>query len=510
MANSDRMNDNNSYSYLLLAGVLGLAIYFASQALQNLFWHPLSSFPGPKLGTLTRFYKAYIDGSPSKSFVHALKEFHGKYGDVVRVGPNELHFSDPSAYFDIYNPSNRWDKEETLYHSFGEDRSSFGFLTYKEAKERRDLLARRFSKKAVHEVQDIVQEKVEELCASFERNCKTGPINLFYAFRCMSTDVITYLCFGKSIDAVHAPKHEAPIVKAMDASLAAFVCFKHSPLYKNMIMKCPPNLSKIISPATAGLVDLQVLLRKQIEEITNDPSELAKLPHSQTVYHELLSPEAYHSGTVPSSESLYEEAQALLFGGADTTGTTLMHGSFYILTLSDVYRRLKAELLQAWPDLDQPPRLSVLEKLPYLTAVIKESMRMSPGVASPLPRVVPAAGATISGKFVPGGTVVEMSSQFVHRNESVFEKPNDFIPDRWMGDNGQRLDKWLVNFSRGPRQCLGRELAWAELYLCFAHVYRRFDLTIHSSSPKALEFRDCFLPDYIGPHLRADLSPVAA
>ena len=53
-----------------------------------------------------------------------------------------------------------------------------------------------------------------------------------------------------------------------------------------------------------------------------------------------------------------------------------------------------------------------------------------------------------------------MSSQFVHRNAEVFEKPDDFIPERWMGDDGQRLDKWLVNFSKGPRQCLGREYVY--------------------------------------------------
>jgi cytochrome P450 len=41
---------------------------------------------------------------------------------------------------------------------------------------------------------------------------------------------------------------------------------------------------------------------------------------------------------------LYEEAQALLFGGADTTGTTLMHGSFYVLNSPTVYEKLKAEL----------------------------------------------------------------------------------------------------------------------------------------------------------------------
>jgi hypothetical protein len=67
------------------------------------------------------------------------------------------------------------------------------------------------------------------------------------------------LCFGNSVDAINAPNHEAPIVLAMDASLPAFVCFKHSSLYKGMIMNCPPNISKVVSPATAGLVDLQLV-----------------------------------------------------------------------------------------------------------------------------------------------------------------------------------------------------------------------------------------------------------
>lgn len=72
----------------------------------------------------------------------------------------QLHFSKPEAYHDIYNNQNRWDKEPNLYHSFGEDRSSFGFLTYAEAKERKDALNKFFSAKAVLEAQDLVQGKV--------------------------------------------------------------------------------------------------------------------------------------------------------------------------------------------------------------------------------------------------------------------------------------------------------------------------------------------------------------
>lgn len=65
-------------------------------------------------------------------------------------------------------------------------------------------------------------------------------------------------------------------------------------------------------------------------------------------------------------------------------------------------------------------------------------------------------------------------------------------------------------------------LSWAELYLTFAHVYRKFDIEVDPSryvlissgysadfiSPKKLVWRDCFLPEYHGPHLKASLRPV--
>ncbi|KAL6246705.1 hypothetical protein RBB50_006012 [Rhinocladiella similis] len=487
--------------------VLAVSAWVVLHATYNVYFHPLAAFPGPRLAAATSLYKAYIDVVAKTGFVQALEKLHAQYGNVVRVGPNELHFSNPEVYHEIYNANNRWDKEKNLYHSFGEDRSSFGFLEYKDAKPRKDILARVFSKKAITEAEGLVREKVVALCESFRRHTDS-PVNLYYAFRCMSIDVITYLCFGNSVDAVNAPDHVAPIILALDASLPVFPAFKHSSMYKNMIINCPPSISKVVSPQTAGLVDLQQVLKKQIDNVTSDPDNLKKLPHSTTIYHELLKPELNPGGQVPSAGSLYEESQALMFGGADTTGTTLMHGSFYVMTKADVRKKLVAELREAWPELDQPPSLAVLERLPYLTAVIKESLRMSPGVASPLPRHVPESGATIDGRYIPGRTVVEMSSHFVHRNADIFEQPNEFKPERWLGADGRKLERWLVSFSRGPRSCLGLNLAWAELYLTFAYVYREFNVAIDSSSPKELKWRDCFLPEYLGPHLKANMTPV--
>lgn len=217
------------------------------------------------------------------------------------------------------------------------------------------------------------------------------------------------------------------------------------------------------------LMEVQ-LLRKQINDLTDDPEKLKLLPHNNTIYHRLMDAEAYRNKTVPSPGSLYEEAQALMFGGADTVGNTLMIGTHRLLKHPKAMQKLKAELVHTWPSLDESgPALRVLEKLRYLNAVIKESLRLSSGVVSGLLRVVPPSGATIAGANVPPGvrghlfgliedtnnsqTIVSCGSIFVHYNAGIFADPDKFIPERWL--ESSELDHWLVAFSRGPRACLG-------------------------------------------------------
>lgn len=152
---------------VIIAVWLSLSIWWIFRGISRLYFHPLSAFPGPRIAAVTGLYKAYIDVVAQTSFVHTLERLHAIYGDVVRVGPNELHFSNPNTYHEIYNANNRWDKEESLYHSFGEDRSSFGFLKYAEAKPRKDILSRIFSKKAVRDAEHLVQEKATDYKHSY-------------------------------------------------------------------------------------------------------------------------------------------------------------------------------------------------------------------------------------------------------------------------------------------------------------------------------------------------------
>jgi hypothetical protein len=74
------------------------------------------------------------------------------------------------------------------------------------------------------------------------------------------------------------------------------------------------------------------------------------------------------------------------------------------------------------------------------------------------------------GLVYPSCTSVGMTSVLVHHDESVFPNSRLFLPERWI--NHPRLDKYLLSFSKGTRQCVGINLAFAEIYLVLASVFR--------------------------------------
>lgn len=294
----------------------------------------------------------------------------------------------------------------------------------------------------------------------------------------------------------------------MDNSLPTFHLFKHFPLFRKTILGLPPWLAIKASPETAGLTRLQVVLGEQVKEVTKNPEILKDTPHP-TIYHRLLDPEAHKGNPIPNFTALYEEAQTMMFAGGVTVGDALMGGHFHVLDQPALYKKLKAEVRTVWPDLHHPPSFEAFETLPILTATIKESLRVSPGACSPLLRIVPPSGATISGKAISGGTIVGMTSVLVHRSPSIFPDPEKFDPERWLRDDAKRLEQWLVAFSKGPRSCLGLNLAWCEMYIAFATMLRRFEMKLDGTKREDLAWRDCFTPYFCKRHLQVWCEPVS-
>jgi len=500
-----------NFELVVYALPIVFAIWTVLTWIYNLYFHPLARFPGPSLAAMSGWWKIWRY-MVTKDHIPKLFEVHEKYGNVVRVAPNELHFSDPDTYGELYHPNRRWRKEEKMYGESMNGTSTWNCLDHAAAKGRREILLGHFSRKSVIELQYLVQDRMDVLCTAISHQFAAGKSSDFtHAFKCFSLDTITSVSFAKPMNATDAPDFKSPMVLAMDESLNFLQMFVFFPTLRKLSCYMPPATLATLNKALKGYVVLREILTQQIKDVLADPSVLTEAPHP-IIYHSLLDSKAPNGASTSNLEfnDLNEEAFILVFAGTDTASAAITTGVIHAIENKCVYKTLKEELTTAWPNLDEKPAYQQLEKLPYLAAVVKESLRMSHGVVTPPYRIVPPEGATISGHAVPGGAIVGMSACLVHWNESVFVEARNFQPERWLGSDAAEIEPYLVAFSKGARACVGINLGYCELYLALANIFRRFDMELDGVSAADLRWVDFYLPMHVGPDMRVFAKPVAS
>ena len=180
---------------------------------------------------------------------------------------------------------------------------------------------------------------------------------------------------------------------------------------------------------------------------------------------------------------------ANMFAGSDTTAITLRAIFYYLLKNPETLHRLlkeieetdKAGLLSRD---DQLVTWDEVHDLPYLTAVIKESLRCHPAAGLPLERIVPPGGIEICGQFIPGGTIVGCNAWVVHCSETVFgAEPKRFRPERWLDVSEKAksdMNTFLFSFGAGARTCVGKNISYLEMYKLVPAVLRTFELSLEN------------------------------
>ena len=147
-----------------------------------------------------------------------------------------------------------------------------------------------------------------------------------------------------------------------------------------------------------------------------------------------------------------------------------------LLSNPAVLKNMRAELESRLPNTSVQPSLAELEQLPYLRGVIEEALRLSYGAPGRLQRIATDETLVFNDGTnvwnIPPGTPCSMSCYFVFQNESIFPDAKAFRPERWI--ENPRLDRYQVVFSKGSRACLGINLAYAELYLMLAALFRHY------------------------------------
>lgn len=159
-------------------------------------------------------------------------------------------------------------------------------------------------------------------------------------------------------------------------------------------------------------------------------------------------------------EEMVSQANLLLIAGSETTASLLSGMLYHLLVNPEALARLTEEIRTSFSE-ESDISIQSVSYLPYIQAVIEESLRIYPPVPNILPRSTPQPGEVICGKFVPGGTSVGLHHYACYRSSENFYEPDSFHPERWLDDGDSRFandDKNAFHpFSHGPRGCLGKK-----------------------------------------------------
>jgi len=136
-----------------------------------------------------------------------------------------------------------------------------------------------------------------------------------------------------------------------------------------------------------------------------------------------------------------------------------------------------------------PPSYDDTIKLPYLSAVIKEAMRMHPGVGLPLERIVPKGGLTTpDGTILKEGTIVGMNPWVVHMDKTTFgQDAASYIPERWLPYPLESEEEFTarttamknadLTFGAGKRSCIGKNVSLLDIYKAIPLLFMKYDVS---------------------------------
>lgn len=173
---------------------------------------------------------------------------------------------------------------------------------------------------------------------------------------------------------------------------------------------------------------------------------------------------------------LRDELMTLLFAGHETTATALAWALYWIHKIPSV----REKLLQELDRLGDDPEPMEIFRLPYLTAVCQETLRIYPVAMLTFARMVESPVEIMGHKLEPGLQVIG-SIYLTHQREDLYPKPHLFKPERFLERQFSPYE--FLPFGGGSRRCIGMALAQYEMKLVLATLLSETQLTLAETEP---------------------------
>jgi cytochrome P450 len=271
--------------------------------------------------------------------------------------------------------SNKLDKSAWFYGMLGNPTALFPTIRHDVHKLRRNAIGPFFSTQAVMKFRPQVQALVDRFTVRIKECAERDePIPVFFAYRCLTVDIISEYVFGKQLGLLDREDWGASFYSAWRGLWELSPLIRQFPWMMDAFRATPRWLLALTQPKALEVIDMEDTTDKLTEEVLAADPEKVKMKDQPTVLWEVA-----HTDALPPSERTFKrlavEGNNILAAGFETTGGVLAHLTYNILADSKIHEKLQKELEDAIPDEDNIPNYQTLEKLPYLNAVMKETLR---------------------------------------------------------------------------------------------------------------------------------------
>ncbi|KAF1956651.1 cytochrome P450 [Byssothecium circinans] len=491
-------------------------VFWILRAIYRLFFHPLARYPGSKVAAVSKpWYEWYWNFHQKGMLLFEIERLHERLGPVIRIAPNELHINDPEVFREMTRVGSTFTKDPSFYNYITFRGTSVGETDPARSRIRRQVLAPAFSPARVQELAPTIKAKVDWLLARFEDSAgRSEAVDVSMAVKAFTMDVVSEIVLGNELGCMKNPNYKNQFMEHLHSTFDMGWTATAFPNLTAFSLSLPEWLSERLFTVPimdfkkncVSLVD-DYLRERDLPRVGVTPGSSKKVDFNKSVVIDtLVDPTSAKDHSILNASQLAEEVVMLLSAGNDTTSDAIIVGIYQIVRNGSVHKQLIHELTTAIRGLDEEITYNKVKKLPYLSAVIKETLRYSNPLPGKAPRVVPQGGMMLYGHKVPAKTVVNTSSYLLNRHPSVWGSDSfEFRPERWLGSNAAHLDKYMTSFYRGTRQCLGKDLAICEMYTLLANLFRRFELEIYNTTDDDMKWVDLLLTFFTGRNFHAKM-----
>ncbi|KAK4118772.1 cytochrome P450 [Parathielavia appendiculata] len=463
--------------------------------------------PGPFPAQFTNWWLLLVCRRGNR--YETVDKLHKNLGPVVRIQPNHVSLCDDEAIQVVYGHGNGFLKAD-FYDAFVSiQRGLFNTRDRAEHSRKRKIVSHTFSVKSVAQFEPYIHSNLELFVRQLDSliSRSNNPDGAAYVdclnwFNYLAFDVIGDLAFGAPFGMLSSgadmaevrsspdsPPIYAPAIEILNRRGEVSATLGILPQLKPYAKYFPdPFFSKGLQAVEnlAGIAIARVKARLENPPPAQRKDLLQRLIEGRDEKGEPL-----------GRQELTAEALTQLIAGSDTTSNSSCALLFHAVRTPGVIQKLQTELDAAIPaDLDVPT-FDMVRDLPYLSAVVNETLRFHSTSGIGLPRQVPpdSKGLHYKGHYFPPGTVLSVPTYSIHHSKEIWGPDADvFRPERWESLTPRQKNAFIP-FSYGPRACVGRNVAEMEMKLIVATWARRYEVVLRQNH---MDTREGFLRKPLG------------